>query len=94
MGFDGGILRVNGEIIAYSLGERMTDEVYVIHVEKAYAQINGAYAMINNQFAKHFCEGFKYINREDDMGLEGLRKAKLSYHPSLILSKYRAKLKG
>ncbi len=91
---DGGLLRVGEKIVAYSLGERMTDEVYVIHVEKAFSCVNGAYAMINNQFAKHFCSEFKYINREDDMGLEGLRKAKLSYHPAVLLSKYRAKLNG
>ncbi len=89
----GGLLRQNGEVIAYSIGERLSDDTFVVHFEKAKDDIKGAYQAINNEFVKHNCDGFKYVNREEDAGEEGLRKAKLSYHPEIILNKYEAKLK-
>lgn len=88
----GGLIRANGKVIAYSMGHRLNRDTFVVHFEKAFAEIRGAYQMINQQFAKHCCEGFAYINREDDTGLEGLRKAKLSYLPQILLTKYDAKL--
>ncbi|MBQ8184223.1 MAG: DUF2156 domain-containing protein [Lachnospiraceae bacterium] len=83
----GGILRVGGEIVAFTIGEPVCDDTMVVHVEKAYSHVQGAYAMINQQFAKHQAAGYLYLNREDDVGEEGLRKAKLSYHPVFLVEK-------
>ena len=83
----GGVLRVNGEIVAFTIGEPMNEEMFVVHIEKAYADIQGAYPMINQQFVEHECMAYKYINREDDTGSEGLRKAKLSYRPAFLVEK-------
>lgn len=89
----GGVLRLNGEVIAFTMGEPVNDEIFVTHIEKAYADIQGAYAMINQQFAEHELSEYKYINREEDMGSEGLRKAKLSYRPAFLLEKGIATMK-
>jgi len=83
----GGILRVDGEIVAFTIGEPLCDDTFVVHIEKAYADVDGAYTMINQQFVEHECEGYQYINREDDAGEEGLRKAKLSYRPAFLVEK-------
>lgn len=92
LNLQGGLLRREGRVVAYSIGEPLTDDTFVIHFEKA-LDIKGCYQTINNEFAIHNCKGFKYINREEDTGSEGLRKAKLSYHPEIILDKYEAKIK-
>ena len=89
----GGLLRVGGKVIAFTIGEPLSSDTYNIHVEKALSEIQGAYPMINNQFLLHNCQSFRYVNREEDMGNEGLRKAKLSYHPEILLEKYTATLK-
>lgn len=83
----GGILRVNGEIVAFTIGEPICEDTFVVHIEKAYADIQGAYPMINQQFVEHECMNYQYINREDDTGSEGLRKAKLSYRPAFLVEK-------
>ena len=83
----GGAIRANGKIVAFTIGERLTDDTFVIHVEKAYCDMNGAYTIINQQFAEHEASNFLYINREEDMGLEYLRKAKMSYNPYILLKK-------
>ena len=83
----GGILRVNGEIVAFTLGEELSEDTFVVHIEKAFADIQGAYPMINQQFVEHECMKYKYINREEDTGAEGLRKAKLSYRPAFLQEK-------
>ena len=87
---DGGILRVDGEIVAFSIGKRLNSETYGVHIEKAYADVQGAYPMINQQFLKRFATEYKYVNREDDVNSEGLRKAKLSYKPTFLLEKSMA----
>ncbi len=94
LGFVGGLLRKDGEVIAYTFGEEINSEVFCVHAEKAYSDIRGAYPMINQQFCEHELFSYKYINREDDTGDEGLRKSKLSYNPAIILPKYRAVYKG
>lgn len=81
----GGAIRVNGKIIAFTIGEKLTEDTFAVHVEKAFGEINGAYTIINQQFIEHEASKFKYINREEDMGLEPLRKAKLSYQPDILL---------
>ena len=83
----GGILRVNGEIVAFTLGEKLCGDTFVVHIEKAFADIQGAYPMINQQFVAHECQAYHYINREEDTGSEGLRKAKLSYRPAFLVEK-------
>ena len=85
LGLCGGAIKVNGKIVAFTLGERLTEDTFVIHVEKAFADMNGAYTIINQQFVEHEAGGYKYINREEDMGLEYLRKAKMSYYPDILL---------
>lgn len=91
--FVGGLLRVDGKVVAYTMGEAASEDVFCVHVEKAFADIRGAYPMINQQFVKNELSGYKYINREDDTGAENLRKAKLSYYPVILAEKYEAKLK-
>lgn len=88
--FKGGILRVDGKIIAFTFGEELNEEVFDTHFEKAFSSYRGSYAMINKLFAGETISKYKYINREDDAGDEGLRKAKLSYHPIMLLDKYTA----
>ena len=87
LGLKGGILRVGGKIAAFSLGEPLCDDTFVVHIEKAFPEVEGAYPMINQQFVQHECMDYKYVNREDDTGAEGLRKAKLSYHPAFLEEK-------
>lgn len=81
----GGLIKVNEKVIAFALGEPLTTDTFVIHSEKAFASVHGAYAMINQQFAEHEMCDYKYVNREEDLGLENLRKAKLSYYPDILL---------
>lgn len=83
----GGALRVDGKIVAFTIGEPVNRDTLVVHIEKAFAEIQGAYTMINQQFAEHEGAGFTYMNREEDMGEEGLRKAKLSYKPVFLVEK-------
>lgn len=88
---EGGILRKTGEIVAFTIGERLNSDTYVVHFEKAFPEIQGAYPMINQQFVMHNCQEYSYVNREDDAGDEGLRKAKLSYYPDILLKNYTAR---
>lgn len=83
----GGVLRVNGEIVAFTIGEEICEDTFVVHIEKAFAEIQGAYPMINQQFVLHECMNYRYVNREEDTGAEGLRKAKLSYRPAFLVEK-------
>ncbi len=88
LGLSGGLLRAGGKVIAFSVGERLNNDTYLVHIEKAFSDIQGAYPMINQQFVLHNADGYSFINREDDAGDEGLRKAKLSYRPAQIAEKY------
>lgn len=85
----GGLLRTapGGEVIAFTIGEPLNADTFVVHIEKAFAEIQGAYPMINQQFVTHEAQDFQYVNREEDTGAEGLRKAKLSYHPAFLVEK-------
>lgn len=88
----GGILKIQNKIIAISVGEIINDTLFV-HIEKADREYLGAYQMINNEFAKYYGKDVTYINREEDVGDEGLRKAKLMYNPIEILKKYIVEVK-
>jgi hypothetical protein len=90
----GGLLRLDGEVVAFTIGEPLNNNTFVVHVEKAFSEIQGAYPMINQQFVLHECQEFEFVNREEDMGEEGLRKAKMSYYPELLLDKYHAVYKN
>ncbi len=83
----GGVITVDGRIEAFTIGDGINSDTFDIHIEKANADIQGAYAAINNEFAVSAAKGYTYINREEDLGLEGLRKSKRSYHPAFMLQK-------
>ncbi len=87
LGLKCGMLYVDGNLEAYSIGEKF-DDMAIIHVEKANPDIQGVFALINREFASHEFSDVVYINREEDMGIEGLRKAKLSYYPVCLKEKF------
>lgn len=88
LNYTGGLLRVNGEAQAFTFGEPSAADTFVVHAEKALLNYQGAYTAVNCEFAKTLADRFTYINREEDTGSEGLRKAKLSYHPAFLEEKY------
>ncbi|MCM1364035.1 MAG: phosphatidylglycerol lysyltransferase domain-containing protein [Faecalibacterium sp.] len=92
LGFVGGLIRVDGKVVAYTMGEHLDSDTFCVHFEKAFSDIRGAYPIINQQFVENELSGYKYINREDDVGAENLRKAKLSYHPAFMFEKYTAQI--
>ncbi|MCR4719600.1 MAG: phosphatidylglycerol lysyltransferase domain-containing protein [Firmicutes bacterium] len=87
----GGLIRTEGEVVAFSVGDILNKDTFLVHIEKAFSNINGAYPIINREFVRHNCLGFRYVNREDDASDEGLRAAKLSYQPYEIIRKFNAK---
>jgi len=91
LGIVGGAIRANGAIVAFTLGEALNPETLVIHVEKADTRIEGLYQLINNEFCKAEAADFKYVNREQDLGIPGLRKAKESYHPIRMIETFRVR---
>ncbi len=88
---DGALIRSRGQIMAFALGEPLNDSTYVVHVEKAIANVQGAYQLINREFAAKYAKDYALINREDDAGDPGLRRAKMSYRPSGFVVKWIAR---
>ena len=86
----GGAIYVDEKIAACAIGEKINSETFVVHFEKALGEFADAYTVINNELCKHIQSKYKYINREEDLGISGLRKAKLSYHPICFIEKYSA----
>lgn len=91
---DGGLIRTAEGIVAFSMGDRLNEDTYLVHIEKAFASVQGAYPMINQQFVLHNCDGYRFVDREDDAGDAGLRKAKLSYRPAQLAEKVLACYQG
>lgn len=93
LALDGGVLYVGSELVAFTFGERTGGNGFDVRFEKANTDFDGSYAMINREFSCYLQEKYpdlQYMNREEDMGLENLRKAKLSYRPEFLLTKYNA----
>ena len=93
LGLEGGLLRVNGEVVAFTMGDRLSSDTFDVHFEKAFGEMQGAFAVINREFARSVRRRhpeIRYLNREDDMGIEGLRRAKESYYPDLMVEKHWA----
>lgn len=85
----GGVIKVDGNVAALALGESLLTDTFVVHVEKANQDIRGLYQTINREFLMNGAAAYPYVNREQDLGVEGLRRAKLSYHPRNFIKKYR-----
>lgn len=79
---------VDGKLEAFTIGENINENMAVIHIEKANPEIRGLYPFINQQFLVNEFKDIELVNREEDLGIEGLRKAKLSYHPCKFVEKY------
>ena len=86
LGMIGGSIFVDGRMVAFTYGSAVTTDTFDVCVEKANRHVEGAFAIINQQFAEHLPEQYIYLNREEDMGIPGLRQAKLSYHPEILLT--------
>jgi hypothetical protein len=85
--FSGGLICVEDKCAAYTFGEMLNEKTFVIHIEKAHAEYEGSYQAINNFFLKNCCVDAIQINREQDLGIEGLRRAKESYKPVKMMKK-------
>ncbi len=93
LGMESLVLLDGDEVLAVTLGSRLSEDTFDIHFEKAREDADGAYAAINCEFARYLrlkYPALRYLNREDDLGLEGLRQAKLSYHPDHMVEKHWA----
>lgn len=106
LGLDGGLLRVDGTVVAFTIGERASSDTLLVHIEKALTEYRGAYQAMSQEFLGYMdgvlreresipegTPAFTLVNREDDSGDENLRKAKLEYHPIEIKEKYLVFLK-
>ena len=106
LGLDGGLLRVDGNVVAFTIGERASSDTLLVHIEKALTEYRGAYQAMSQEFLGYMdtvlrerenipdgTPAFTLVNREDDSGDENLRKAKLEYHPIEIKEKYLVFLK-
>lgn len=95
LGMEGLVLVDGGQVLAFTMGSRLNANTFDVHFEKAMDIADGAYPVINREFARYLREKYpelRWLNREDDLGLEGLRKAKLSYYPDRLVEKHWARL--
>ncbi|MBO7252513.1 MAG: DUF2156 domain-containing protein [Oscillospiraceae bacterium] len=95
LGMEGIMLVEDGKVLAVTMGTKLTEDIFDVHFEKALEDVDGAYPVVNCEFSRYLRlkhPEIKFLNREDDMGLEGLRKAKLSYNPHHMVEKYWAYL--
>jgi len=91
LGMEGVLIKVNGQVEAFSIFEELSREMVVVHHEKANVEIPGLYQAINNETARALVDRFRFINRESDMGVEGLRRAKEKYRPHHFLEIHHAR---
>lgn len=89
----GGVIRISDKVVAFTFGSRLNSNTFDTHVEKADINYQGSYIAINNEFAKNELQGYEFINREEDLGIEGLRKSKKSLNPVFLLEKYNVNFK-
>lgn len=94
LGFTGAVLYADGLPVAFTMGESLKNNTFCTHYEKTVPEYRDAFPVINNGFTKLMLSGYDYVNREEDTGAPGLRKAKLSYYPEFLLDKYSASLKN
>lgn len=94
LNFKGCVIKIAGEVVAFSFGEQISEDTAIIHIEKARSDYNGLFTYVNNAFVKNVWSHCTYINRAEDMGVPGIRKAKQSYHPAFMLEKYDVILSG
>ncbi|WP_313528039.1 DUF2156 domain-containing protein [Anaerotignum sp.] len=88
LGLIGGTIFIDGKLVAFTVGERLQPHMQLVHIEKADASYEGVYPMINQQYVRNECMDVELINREEDMGIEGMRKAKRAYYPVKMIEKY------
>ena len=89
LGFVGMLVCVDNELTAFTVGEIIDERLAIVHFEKGDTSYHGVYSVINQLFVSEFLRDVKYVNRQEDAGIDGLRKAKLSYQPDLMVKKYR-----
>ncbi|MFA6845696.1 MAG: phosphatidylglycerol lysyltransferase domain-containing protein [Sphaerochaetaceae bacterium] len=89
IGFIGAVIRIEGKLVAFTIGEIIDSRLAISHFEKADVNYLGIYSVINQEYASLFLKDIQYVNRQEDVGLEGLRRSKLSYHPLLMVEKYK-----
>ncbi|HNY71647.1 MAG TPA: phosphatidylglycerol lysyltransferase domain-containing protein [Syntrophorhabdus sp.] len=88
----GAVITIENKVVAFTIGQMLNENTAVIHIEKADPEIPGLYPVINQQFCENNWQGVRYINREQDLGIPGLREAKLSYYPDHMVNKFRIML--
>ena len=93
LGCAGAVLVAGGRVVAFSIGDPLNEDTFAIHIEKADSSVHGSFQAINQFFARDYCAGYRYINRAEDMGHPGQRKAKQSYHPHHLEKKYFLRLR-
>jgi len=89
LGLVGMLVCVDHHLTAFTVGEIIDDQLAIVHFEKGDTSYIGIYSVINQLFCSQYLSDVKYVNRQEDAGVEGLRKAKLSYKPDLMVEKYR-----
>ncbi len=93
LGLCGGVLYQCGRLVGFTIGERLNSNTFVIHIEKALREVQGAYPTLFNEFLKSQASGYEFVNREDDVGIEGLRRSKMSFYPDYLLEKFTVDFK-
>lgn len=93
LGLKGGAIKIYGHVEAFCIGELLNDRIALVHIEKANNNIRGLYQAINNEFLRYTFPDIEFVNREEDMGIQGLRQAKESYHSDHFAEKFSARFK-